>query len=85
MDSFGNDEIAGLLRLKRYEQPPASYYENFLSEFRRRSATNCVANPFGASALTARTILCSGTMPARSHTTLRSHRGSAGVRRGRLN
>jgi len=36
MDPFGNDEIARLLRLKRYEQPPASYYENFLSEFRRR-------------------------------------------------
>ena len=36
MDPFANDEIARLLRLKRYEQPPASYYENFLSEFRRR-------------------------------------------------
>ena len=36
MDSFGNDEITRLLRLKCYEQPPASYYENFLSEFRRR-------------------------------------------------
>ena len=36
MDPFGNDEIARLLGLKRYEQPTASYYENFLSEFRRR-------------------------------------------------
>ena len=36
MDSFGNDEIARLLRLKRYEQPPANYSENFLSEFRQR-------------------------------------------------
>jgi hypothetical protein len=36
MDLFGNDDIAQLLRLKRYEQPPASYYENFLSEFRLR-------------------------------------------------
>ena len=36
MDPFGDDDISQLLRLKRYEQPPASYYENFLSEFRRR-------------------------------------------------
>ena len=36
MDPFGNDEIARLLRLKRYEQPPPDYFENFLSEFRRR-------------------------------------------------
>ena len=36
MDPFGNDEIARLLRLKRYEQPPPAYFENFLSEFRRR-------------------------------------------------
>jgi hypothetical protein len=36
MHPLGNDEIAQLLRLKRYEQPPASYYGHFLSEFRRR-------------------------------------------------
>ena len=36
MDPFGNDEIARLLRLKRYEQPPPDYFENFLSEFHRR-------------------------------------------------
>jgi hypothetical protein len=36
MDPFGDDDIAQLLRLKRYEKPVASYYENFLSEFRRR-------------------------------------------------
>src|SRR5438876_4227272 len=36
MDPFGDDDIVQLLRLKRYEQPPASYYVNFLSEFRRR-------------------------------------------------
>ena len=36
MDFFDDDDIALLLRLKRDEQPPASYYENFLSEFRRR-------------------------------------------------
>ena len=36
MDPFGDDKIAGLLRLKRDEQPPPGYFENFLSEFRRR-------------------------------------------------
>jgi hypothetical protein len=36
MDPFGEDDIALLLRLKRYEQPPPAYFENFLSEFRRR-------------------------------------------------
>jgi hypothetical protein len=36
MDSFGDDKIARLLRLKRYEQPPPGYFENFLHEFRRR-------------------------------------------------
>jgi hypothetical protein len=34
--NFDDDEIVLLLRLKRDEQPPASYYENFLSELRRR-------------------------------------------------
>jgi hypothetical protein len=36
MDSFGNDRIARLLRLKRYELPPPGFFENFLDEFRRR-------------------------------------------------
>jgi cytochrome c553 len=45
MDSFGNDEIARLLRLKRYEQPPADYFENFLSEFRRRQRDELLRQP----------------------------------------
>jgi hypothetical protein len=36
MDPLGEDEIERLFRLKRYEQSPADYFENFLSEFRRR-------------------------------------------------
>ena len=36
MNPFGDDHIAHLLRLKRYEQPPPGYFENFLHEFRRR-------------------------------------------------
>jgi hypothetical protein len=35
MDPRG-DEIGRLLRLKRYEQPPPRYFENFLREFHRR-------------------------------------------------
>src|SRR6201987_604033 len=33
MDEFDDSEIARLLRLKRYEQPPPGYFENFLHEF----------------------------------------------------
>jgi hypothetical protein len=36
MDEFNDNEIARLLRLKRYEQPPPGYFENFLHEFHRR-------------------------------------------------
>src|SRR4029077_12677353 len=45
MDPFGNDEIARLLRLKRDEQPPPAYYENFLSEFRRRQRDQFLRQP----------------------------------------
>jgi hypothetical protein len=45
MDPFGDDDIAQLLRLKRYEQPPASYYETFLSEFRRRQRDELLRQP----------------------------------------
>jgi hypothetical protein len=45
MDPFDDDDIALLLRLKRDEQPPASYYENFLSEFRRRQRDEVLRQP----------------------------------------
>ena len=45
MDPFGNDEIARLLRLKRYEQPPPDYFENFLHEFRRRQRDELLRQP----------------------------------------
>lgn len=45
MDPFGNDEIARLLRLKRYEQPPPDYFENFLHEFRRRQRDQLLRQP----------------------------------------
>ena len=40
-----DEDIAQLLRFKRYEQPPASYYENFLSEFRRRQRDQLLRQP----------------------------------------
>ena len=45
MDPSGNDEIARLLRLKRYEQPPPAYFENFLHEFRRRQRDELLRQP----------------------------------------
>jgi hypothetical protein len=45
MDPFEDDEIAQLLRLKRYEQPPRDYFENFLSEFRRRQHDELLRQP----------------------------------------
>src|SRR5438477_13198333 len=44
MDSM-DDRIARLLRLKRYEQPPPDYFENFLHEFRRRRCDELLRQP----------------------------------------
>jgi hypothetical protein len=40
-----DDEIGRLLRLKRYEQPPPAYFENFLHEFRRRQRDELLRQP----------------------------------------
>ena len=45
MDEFTDNEIARLLRLKRYEQPPAGYFENFLHEFHRRQRDEMLRQP----------------------------------------
>jgi hypothetical protein len=45
MDEFNDNEIARLLRLKRYEQPPAGYFENFLHEFHRRQRDELLRQP----------------------------------------
>ena len=40
-----DDEISKLLRLKRYEQPPPEYFENFLREFHRRQRAELLRQP----------------------------------------
>jgi hypothetical protein len=45
MDEFDDRGIARLLRLKRYEQPPPGYFENFLHEFHRRQRDELLRQP----------------------------------------
>jgi hypothetical protein len=51
MDEFDNNEIGRLLRLKRYEQPPPGYFENFLHEFHRRQRDEMLRQPLWRIAL----------------------------------
>lgn len=39
------DSITKLLRLKRYEQPPEDYFQNFLSEFQARQRSEVIHRP----------------------------------------
>jgi hypothetical protein len=45
MDEFNDNEIAKLLRLKRYEQPPPGYFENFLHDFHRWQRDELLRQP----------------------------------------
>lgn len=45
MDPLNENEITKLLRLKRYEQPPPRYFENFLHEFHRRQRDDLLRQP----------------------------------------
>ena len=45
MDEFNENEIGRLLRLKRFEQPPPGYFENFLHEFHRRQRDELLRQP----------------------------------------
>src|SRR4029078_3134092 len=45
MDEFNDNEIARLLRLKRYAQPPPGYFDNFLHEFHRCQRDELLRKP----------------------------------------
>ena len=45
MDQFDDTEIARLLRLKRHEQPPPGYFDNFLHEFHCRQRDELLREP----------------------------------------
>ena len=45
MENFDDNEIGKLLRVKRYEQPPPGYFENFLHEFHRRQRDELLRQP----------------------------------------
>jgi len=45
MNELNDNEIAKLLRLKRFEQPPPGYFDNFLHEFHRRQRNELLRQP----------------------------------------
>ncbi len=45
MHESDDHDIATLLRLKRFEQPPPAYFENFLHEFHRRQRDELLRQP----------------------------------------
>ncbi len=51
MDNFDDKDIATLLRLKRHEQPPPGYFDNFLHDFHRRQRAELLRQPLWRIAL----------------------------------
>lgn len=45
MNDFNENDLGSLLRLKRHEQPPPEYFDNFLQEFHRRQRAELLRQP----------------------------------------
>lgn len=45
MPDANDDQIRKLLRLKRYEQPPPGYFDDFLKDFHRRQRAELLRRP----------------------------------------
>ena len=85
MDPFGNDEIARLLRLKRYEQPPPAYFENFLSRVPSASARRIASSTALAYLVRARAGFRGPVQRPFLGILRRRYRGSVRVRRSNFN
>jgi len=65
MKQEDNDDISKLLRLKRFEQPPPEYFENFLQEFQHRQRAQMLRDPAWRIAIDRLWAFFGEQMPAR--------------------